>query len=89
MKKEIIQLDNLSLYTGCTNYINQLLLPINEVLSVKVDAKQGGIKIYYYGERNREKFIRVPARKGYPERGKSNCIQKGKALINTTIGTFI
>ncbi len=89
MKKEIIRIDNLSRYSFKANYIYDMLLRAEEVLSVRICVSKGQVDVYHKGDGKREDYVQILTKKGFPEKGTTTRYHKIRAFYSCIKGAFV
>ena len=87
MKKETLFVDNLKC-SGCAATIEDALLKIEGVSHVLVYPEEGTVEIHHDGQNDCLVFLERLDRLGYPQRGTTNLLQKGKSYVSCAIGRF-
>ncbi len=85
MNQKTISIDNLKC-SGCANSIKSKLSGVKGLLSTEVNVDEGQVMIGYSGEEVVQRVKQLLSEMGYPERGTSTLLQKGKSYISCAIG---
>ncbi len=87
MKKEKLFVDNLKC-GACAASIKDGLLKLEGVENVLVHEEKGMIEIDHDGQNEYTVFLERLSKMGYPQRGTSTLVQKGKSYVSCAIGKF-